>query len=37
MLDRNLHKAVLRLVAKKDPDKANIMRAFLGLPVETEE
>jgi hypothetical protein len=37
MLDRALHRAVLRLVAKKDADKANIMRAFLGLPVETEE
>jgi hypothetical protein len=37
MLDRALHKAVLRLVARKDADKANIMRAFLGLPVETEE
>jgi hypothetical protein len=37
MLDRALHKSVLRLVAKKNPDKAGIMRAFLGLPVEQSE
>ena len=37
MLDRALHRAVLRQVAKNNPDKANIMRAFLGLPVEDDE
>jgi hypothetical protein len=34
MLDRALHRAVLRLVEKQSDEKASIMRAFLGLPVE---
>lgn len=34
MLDSALNKAVVRLVAKENPDKAGIVRAFLGLPVE---
>jgi hypothetical protein len=34
MLDRALHNAVLRQVEQKNPDKADIMRAFLGKPVE---
>jgi hypothetical protein len=37
MLDRALHRAVLNQVAKKNPDKANIMRAFLGMPVEADD
>jgi hypothetical protein len=37
MLDTALHRAVLRQVTKKNPEKANIMRAFLGLPVEADE
>jgi hypothetical protein len=37
MMDRALHHSILRQVAKRNPDKANIMRAFLGLPVENEE
>jgi hypothetical protein len=31
MLDPELHGAVLQQVAEKNPDKANIMRAFLGI------
>jgi hypothetical protein len=37
MLDRALHRAVLQQVDRKNPDKANIMRAFLGLPVEDND
>ena len=36
MLDKWLNKSVLRQVAKKNPEKAQIMRAFLGLPVEND-
>ena len=36
MLDKALHKPVLRIVSRKNPDKAGIMRAFLGLPVEVD-
>ena len=34
MLDPGLNEAVLELVERKNPDKAPIMRAFLGKPVE---
>jgi hypothetical protein len=34
MLDRALHAAVLQQVERKNPEKAGIMRAFLGRPVE---
>jgi hypothetical protein len=34
MLDPALNAAVLRLVDRKNPEKASIMRAFLGKPVE---
>jgi hypothetical protein len=34
MLDKALHNSVLRQVEQKNPDKAGIMRAFLGKPVE---
>ncbi|MFK4489572.1 hypothetical protein [Bradyrhizobium sp. USDA 336] len=37
MLDRALHGAVLRQVERKNPDKAGIMRAFLGKPVEDND
>lgn len=36
MLDEALHRAVLRIVKRKNPDKAGIMQAFLGLPVDEE-
>jgi hypothetical protein len=36
MLDEALHRAVLRIVKKKNPEKAGIMQAFLGLPVEED-
>jgi len=36
VLDTALNRAVLKLVQKHNPDKAPIMRAFLGLPVEPE-
>jgi hypothetical protein len=34
MLDRPLHAAVLHQVERKTPEKAGVMRAFLGRPVE---
>jgi hypothetical protein len=34
MLDPALHPAVLRQVEKKNPEKAGIVRAFFGRPVE---
>jgi len=34
MLDKALHQAVLHQVERKNPEKAGIMRAFLGKPVE---
>jgi hypothetical protein len=34
ILDPALNRAVLKLVEKDNPDKASIMRAFLGRPVE---
>lgn len=37
MLDSALNGAVLGLVERKNPEKAPIMRAFLGLPVEEED
>jgi hypothetical protein len=37
MLDRALHRAVLNQVKKKNPQKADIVCAFLGLPVESDD
>jgi hypothetical protein len=37
MLETALHRPVLGLVERKNPEKAGIMRAFLGLPVEQEK
>jgi hypothetical protein len=34
MLDEALHHDVLRLVEKERPEKASIVRAFLGFPIE---
>ncbi len=34
MLDPALNNAVLELVERRNPEKASIMRAFLGKPVE---
>ncbi|WP_284948334.1 hypothetical protein [Acidisoma cladoniae] len=34
ILDPALNKAVVKLVEKENPEKAGIVRAFLGLPVE---
>ena len=33
MLDTDLHQSVLGLIKKTNPDKAPILQAFLGLPV----
>jgi hypothetical protein len=34
ILDPALHKAVVRLVKRENPDKAGIIQAFLGLTVD---
>lgn len=37
ILDRKLHKAITELVKKENPSKVQIVQAFFGKPIETEQ